>query len=205
MSKSYPQLMDETIRDTINQKEGTLSLKINGKESNIEYDTTEEALKGLKNGDFYNSLSNTNKGKFDEKIQHAIQEMKKNEEKNKKNKKKKRRAAAKKARRKAEENARLAAEKAAAEARAKAEAEQSKKLKDLMREKKKIPYDKYLPYFDESGQLTERQQKLAATFGKVGGRKTRRRRKKKGKRNTKRRRKTKKRKFRKKRRTRQKR
>ena len=68
----------------------------------------------------------------------------------------------------------------------------------------KIPDDKDLPYFDESGQLTERQQKLAATFGKVGGRKTRRRRKK-GKRKTKRRRKTKKKKFRKKRRTRQKR
>ena len=201
MSKSFSELMDETIASTINQEEDSQSMKIDGKESNILYNTTEQALEGLKKGDFYNSLSHLNQEIFNKKIQDAIKEVKKKEEKNKKNKKKRRRAAAKKARRKAEENARLAAEKAAAEARAKAEAEQSKKLQDLMREGKEIPDDKDLPYFDESGKLTERQQKLAATFGKVGGRKTRRRRKKKGKRNTKRRRKTKRKRKKKKRKT----
>ena len=70
-----------------------------------------------------------------------------------------------------------------------------------MQKGEKIPDDKALPYFDESGQLTERQQKLAATFGKVGGRKTRRRRKKKGKRKTKRTRKTKRKRKKKKRKT----
>lgn len=79
--------------------------------------------------------------------------------------------------------------------------EQSNTLQGLMKKGENIPADEYLPYFDESGQLTERQQKLAATFGKVGGRKTRRRRKKKGKRNTKRRRKTKRKRNKKKRKT----
>ena len=195
MSKSYTQLMDETIHDTIND-EGSFLMKIHGVESDEVYDTP-TALEALKKGDFYNSLGPINKDLFNKKIQDAIKEVKKKEEKNKKKKKKRRRAAAKKARRKAEENARLAAEKAAAEARAKAEAEQSKKLSELMDKGRNIPDDKDLPYFDESGQLTERQQKLAVTFGKVGGRKTRRRRKKKRKRKTKRRRKTKNRKFRK--------
>ena len=203
MSKSYPQLMDETIHNTITG-EGSNLMKIAGVESDKVYDTP-SALEALKEGDFYKSLGTINKELFNKKIQDAIKEVEKKNEKNKRNKKKRARAAAKKARRKAKENERLAAEKAAAEARAKAEAEQSKKLKDLMQKGEKIPDDKALPYFDESGQLTERQQKLAATFGQVGGRKTRRRRKKKGKRNTKRIRKTKKRKFRKKRRTRQKR
>lgn len=203
MSKSYPQLMDETIHNTITG-EGSNLMKIAGVESDKVYDTP-SALEALKEGDFYKSLGTINKELFNKKIQDAIKEVEKKNEKNKRNKKKRARAAAKKARRKAKENERLAAEKAAAEARAKAEAEQSKKLKDLMQKGEKIPDDKALPYFDESGQLTERQKKLAATFGKVGGRKTRRRRKKKGKRNTKRIRKTKKRKFRKKRRTRQKR
>ena len=203
MSKSYPQLMDETIHNTITG-EGSNLMKIAGVESDKVYDTP-SALEALKEGDFYKSLGTINKELFNKKIQDAIKEVEKKNEKNKRNKKKRARAAAKKARRKAKENERLAAEKAAAEARTKAEAEQSKKLKDLMQKGEKIPDDKALPYFDESGQLTERQQKLAATFGQVGGRKTRRRRKKKGKRNTKRIRKTKKRKFRKKRRTRQKR
>ena len=203
MSKSYPQLMDETIHNTITG-EGSNLMKIAGVESDKVYDTP-SALEALKEGDFYKSLGTINKELFNKKIQDAIKEVEKKNEKNKRNKKKRARAAAKKARRKAKENERLAAEKAAAEARTKAEAEQSKKLKDLMQKGEKIPDDKALPYFDESGQLTERQQKLAATFGQVGGRKTRRRRKKKGKRKTKRRRKTKKKKFRKKRRTRQKR
>ena len=203
MSKSYPQLMDETIHNTITG-EGSNLMKIAGVESDKVYDTP-SALEALKEGDFYKSLGTINKELFNKKIQDAIKEVEKKNEKKKRNKKKRARAAAKKARRKAKENERLAAEKAAAEARTKAEAEQSKKLKDLMQKGEKIPDDKALPYFDESGQLTERQQKLAATFGQVGGRKTRRRRKKKGKRNTKRIRKTKKRKFRKKRRTRQKR
>ena len=203
MSKSYPQLMDETIHNTITG-EGSNLMKIAGVESDKVYDTP-SALEALKEGDFYKSLGTINKELFNKKIQDAIKEVEKKNEKNKRNKKKRARAAAKKAIRKAKENERLAAEKAAAEARAKAEAEQSKKLSELMEKEKKIPDDEDLPYFDESGQLTERQKKLAATFGKVGGRKTRRRRKKKGKRNTKRIRKTKKRKFRKKRRTRQKR
>ena len=195
MSKSYSELMDETIASTINQKEDSESMKIDGKESNILYDTTEQALEGLKMGDFYKKIQKDTSHPrllkyFNNKIKKEIKKIKK-----------KRRAAAKKARRKAEENARLAAEKAAAEARAKAEAEQSKKLSELMEKEKKIPDDEDLPYFDESGQLTERQKKLAATFGKVGGRKTRRRRKKKGKRKTKRTRKTKRKRKKKKRKT----
>ena len=47
MSKSYPELMDQTIRDTINQKKGSHLMKINEKESNIEYKTTEEALEAF--------------------------------------------------------------------------------------------------------------------------------------------------------------
>ena len=184
MSKSYTQLMDETIHDTIND-EGSFLMKIHGVESDEVYDTP-TALEALKKGDFYNSLGPINKDLFNKKIQDAIKEVKKKE----KNKKQKERKKAKKKRR----DARLKAE---AEARAKAEAEQSKKLRELMDKGRNIPDDKDLPYFDESGQLTERQQKLAVTFGKVGGRKTRRRRKKKRKRKTKRRRKTKNRKFRK--------
>ena len=199
MSKSYPQLMDETIHNTITG-EGSNLMKIAGVESDKVYDTP-SALEALKEGDFYKSLGTINKELFNKKIQDAIKEVEKKNEKNKRNKKKRARAAAKKARRKAKENERLAAEKAAAEARTKAEAEQSKKLKDLMQKGEKIPDDKALPYFDESGQLTERQQKLAATFGKVGGRKTRRRRKKKGKRKTKRTRKTKRKRKKKKRKT----
>ena len=199
MSKSYPQLMDETIHNTITG-EGSNLMKIAGVESDKVYDTP-SALEALKEGDFYKSLGTINKELFNKKIQDAIKEVEKKNEKNKRNKKKRARAAAKKARRKAKENERLAAEKAAAEARTKAEAEQSKKLKDLMQKGEKIPDDKALPYFDESGQLTERQQKLAATFGKVGGRKTSRRRKKKGKRKTKRTRKTKRKRKKKKRKT----
>ena len=199
MSKSYPQLMDETIHNTITG-EGSNLMKIAGVESDKVYDT-HSALEAIKEGDCYKSLGNINKELFNKKIQYAIKEVEKKNEKNKRNKKKRARAAAKKARRKAKENERLAAEKAAAEARAKAEAEQSKKLKDLMQKGEKIPDDKALPYFDESGQLTERQQKLAATFGQVGGRKTRRRRKKKGKRKTKRTRKTKRKRKKKKRKT----
>ena len=199
MSKSYPQLMDETIHNTITG-EGSNLMKIAGVESDKVYDTP-SALEALKEGDFYKSLGTINKELFNKKIQDAIKEVEKKNEKNKRNKKKRARAAAKKARRKAKETERLAAEKAAAEARAKAEAEQSKKLKDLMQKGEKIPDDKALPYFDESGQLTERQKKLAATFGKVGGRKTRRRRKKKGKRKTKRTRKTKRKRKKKKRKT----
>ena len=166
MSKSYPQLMDETIHNTITG-EGSNLMKIAGVESDKVYDTP-SALEALKEGDFYKSLGTINKELFNKKIQDAIKEVEKKNEKNKRNKKKRARAAAKKARRKAKENERLAAEKAAAEARTKAEAEQSKKLKDLMQKGEKIPDDKALPYFDESGQLTESQQKLAATFGKVG-------------------------------------
>ena len=199
MSKSYPQLMDETIHNTITG-EGSNLMKIAGVESDKVYDTP-SALEALKEGDFYKSLGTINKELFNKKIQDAIKEVEKKNEKNKRNKKKRARAAAKKARRKAKENERLAAEKGAAEARTNAEAEQSKKLKDLMQKGEKIPDDKALPYFDESGQLTERQQKLAATFGKVGGRKTRRRRKKKGKRKTKRTRKTKRKRKKKKRKT----
>ena len=199
MSKSYPQLMDETIHNTITG-EGSNLMKIAGVESDKVYDTP-SALEALKEGDFYKSLGTINKELFNKKIQDAIKEVEKKNEKNKRNKKKRARAAAKKARRKAKENERLAAEKAAAEARAKAEAEQSKKLSELMEKEKKIPDDEDLPYFDESGQLTERQKKLAATFGKVGGRKTRRRRKKKGKRKTKRTRKTKRKRKKKKRKT----
>ena len=70
---------------------------------------------------------------------------------------------------------------------------QSNKLADLMRKKKDIPDDKYLQYFDESGQLTKKQKeladKMAATAG--GKRKTRRKRKTK-KRRRKSRRKTRK-------------
>ena len=199
MSKSYPQLMDETIHNTITG-EGSNLMKIAGVESDKVFDTP-SALEALKEGDFYKRLGTINKELFNKKIQDAIKEVEKKNEKNKRNKKKRARAAAKKARRKAKENERLAAEKAAAEARAKAEAEQSKKLSELMEKEKKIPDDEDLPYFDESGQLTERQKKLAATFGKVGGRKTRRRRKKKGKRKTKRTRKTKRKRKNKKRKT----
>ena len=87
MSKSYPQLMDETIHDTIND-EGSFLMKIQGVESDEVYDTP-TALEALKQGDFYNSLSSMNKDLFNEKIQDAIKEVQKNEEKNKKNKKKK--------------------------------------------------------------------------------------------------------------------
>ena len=87
MSKSYPELMDKTISDTITGK-GSFLMKIDGVESDKKYDTP-SALEALKKGDFYNSLNHINKEIFNKKIQEAIKEVKKNEEKNKKNKKKK--------------------------------------------------------------------------------------------------------------------
>ena len=49
--------MDDVISRTINQTEDSGVMKIDGKESNIEYDTTEDALRGLKKGDFYKTIS----------------------------------------------------------------------------------------------------------------------------------------------------
>ena len=87
MSKSYPQLMDETIDDTITGK-GSFLMKIDGVESDKVYDTP-SALEELKKGDFYKSLGPINKDLFNKKIQDAIKEVKKKNEKNKRNKKKK--------------------------------------------------------------------------------------------------------------------
>ena len=150
MSKSYSELMDETIASTINQKEDSESMKIDGKESNILYDTTEQALEGLKKGDFYNSLSHINQEIFNKKIQDAKEEVKKKEKKKKEKQRKK---------------------------------DKKKRRKEAEKESKKL----LLP--DGTWKAP------------VGGRKTRRRRKKKGKRKTKRRRKTKRKRNKKKRKT----
>ena len=76
MSKSYPQLMDETIHNTITG-EGSNLMKIAGVESDKVYDTP-SALEALKEGDFYKSLGTINKELFNKKIQDAIKEVEKN-------------------------------------------------------------------------------------------------------------------------------
>ena len=86
MSKSYPQLMDETIHNTITG-EGSNLMKIAGVESDKVYDTP-SALEALKEGDFYKSLGTINKELFNKKIQDAIKEVEKKNEKNKRNNKK---------------------------------------------------------------------------------------------------------------------
>ena len=96
-------VMDDVISHTINQTEDSGVMKIDGEESNIEYDTTEDALRGLKKGDFYKTISSSHrlKTEFDNKIEAAIKnEAVINENKNKKNKKNKKRKKDKKKRRK---------------------------------------------------------------------------------------------------------
>ncbi len=216
MSKSYPELMDQTIRDTINQKKGSHLMKINEKESNIEYKTTEEALEALKKGDFYNSLGSINKEIFNKKILEAKKEVRKNEEKNKKNKKKKKKKREKMKKKKEAEKLALQ----------KKDDELTNIFKDVLASSDSDSDDEILlkplkldnnppPGFSKRMITPKQHYAVSAMFQppkaselpkpSIGGRKTRRRRKKKGKRKTKRRRKTKKKKFRKKRRTRQKR
>jgi hypothetical protein len=79
---------------------------------------------------------------------------------------------------------------------------QSNKLSDLMKDNDDIPDDEDLPYFDESGQLTERQKQLADKMAQGGKRKTRRRKKKKSRKTRRKTRKKRRRKSRKKRKTR---
>lgn len=64
--------------------------------------------------------------------------------------------------------------------------EQKNKLSDSMKKNEDIPDDKDLPYFDESGQLTERQKKLADKMAAQGGKRKTRKRKRKTKRKKKR-------------------
>ena len=113
-------VMDDVISRTINQTEDSGVMKIDGEESNIEYDTTEDALRGLKKGDFYKTISSRPrlKTEFDNKIEAAIKnEAVINENKNKKNKKNKKRKKDKKKRRK--------------EAEAKKKAEEEKKASSV--------------------------------------------------------------------------
>ena len=49
-------VINNVIENTKNSKEDSLSMMIDGKESNILYDTTEQALEGLKMGDFYKKI-----------------------------------------------------------------------------------------------------------------------------------------------------
>ena len=96
LEKHQQKVIDNVIENTKNPKEDSQSMKIDGKESNILYDTTEEALEGLKMGDFYKKIQkDTSRPKllkyFNNKIKKEIRKIKK-----------KKREAAKRERRRAE-------------------------------------------------------------------------------------------------------
>tara|TARA_B100000902_G_scaffold30438_1_gene36457 strand:- start:23 stop:1015 length:993 start_codon:yes stop_codon:yes gene_type:complete len=148
-------------------------------------------------------LSEADLKPFDKKINEYLKEVKKIKEnaaeKAKKAKEKReRKAARKQLKKETDAVTKIATVERGRQARTlKKRMEQKNKLSDLMDKNMDIPADKDLPYFDESGQLTERQKKLADKMAaqkittKGGKRKTRKRKRKtkrKKKRKTKRRR-----------------
>ena len=220
-------VMDKVINNTINQTNSD-TMKIDGKESNILYETNEDALNGLKKGDFYKSIKDDIYHpillrEFNKKIDAAINkegEIKgiknKKNKKNKKRKKEKRkiRKAMLKAEVEAKEKAEVEArDKAKAEARAKAREQTKQGIEAITNKKQKVPEEKAEDDSEEDEIiLIKKRLPVFETLslgksvpdpppGFTGGRKTRRRRKKKGKRKTKRRRKTKRKRKKKKRKT----
>ena len=157
LEKHQQKVIDNVIENTKNPKEDSQSMKIDGKESNILYDTTEEALEGLKMGDFYKKIQkDTSRPKllkyFNNKIKKEIRKIKK-----------KKREAAKRERRRAEKQQ-------TEEAKAKVEEEEEELF---------LPDGNWKP--PVGGRKTRRRRK------KKGKRKTKRRRKTKRKRKKKKR------------------
>ena len=168
LEKHQQKVIDNVIENTKNPKEDSQSMKIDGKESNILYDTTEEALEGLKMGDFYKKIQkDTSHPKlleyFNNKIKKEIRKIKK-----------KKREAAKRERRRAEKQQ-------TEEAKAKAEKQQTEEAKAKVEEEEELflPDGTWKP--PVGGRKTRRRRK------KKGKRKTKRRRKTKRKRKKKKR------------------
>ena len=153
-------------------------------------------------------LSEADLKPFDKKINEYLKEVKKIKEnaaeKAKKAKEKReRKAARKQLKKETDAVTKIATAERGRQARTlKKRMKQSNKLSDLMKDNDDIPDDEYLPYFDESGQLTERQKQLADKMAQGGKRKTRRRKKKKSRKTRRKTRKKRRRKSRKKRKTR---